>query len=191
MAEDKKSLHQDSASTVKGKHNRTVTMLVVMVFFMSGFSFALVPLYDVFCEVTGLNGKTAEGLAEISKVQVDIDRTVRVQFLTNLNNNAPWKFRADVYEMNVHPGQMYETTFFAQNLTSKRKVAQAVPSVSPGVAAEHFSKTECFCFNEQAFEANESKDMPLRFMVNPELPEEITTLTLSYTFFELDKVAKQ
>jgi len=175
----------------EGKHNKTVTMLVAMVFFMSGFSFALVPLYDVFCEVTGLNGKTAEGPAAISKVQVDTDRAVKVQFLTNLNNQAPWKFKADVYEMEVHPGQMYETSFYAQNLTSDKKVAQAVASVSPGLAAEHFSKTECFCFNEQAFEANEGKDMPLRFMVNPELPKEITTLTLSYTFFELDKLAKQ
>ncbi|MCW8965014.1 MAG: cytochrome c oxidase assembly protein [Gammaproteobacteria bacterium] len=175
----------------EGKHSKTVTMLVAMVFFMSGFSFALVPLYDVFCEVTGLNGKTAEGPAAISKAQVDTDRTVKVQFLTNLNNQAPWKFKADVYEMKVHPGQMYETSFYAQNLTADKKVAQAVASVSPGLAAEHFNKTECFCFNEQAFEANEGKDMPLRFMVNPELPKEITTLTLSYTFFELDKLAKQ
>ena len=185
MVEDKK------VSVEKGKHNKTVAMLVAMVFFMSGFSFALVPLYDVFCEVTGLNGKTADGPAEIREIQVDMDRTVKVQFVTNLNNNAPWKFKAKVYEMEVHPGQMYETSFYAQNLTSSRKVAQAVPSVSPGLAAEHFSKTECFCFTQQAFEPNESKDMPLRFMVNPELPEKITALTLSYTFFELDNVAKQ
>lgn len=185
MVEDKK------VSVEKGKHNKTVTLLVVMVFFMSGFSFALVPLYDVFCEVTGLNGKTEDGPAEIRDIQVDMDRTVKVQFVTNLNNNAPWKFKAKVYEMEVHPGQMYETSFYAQNLTSNRKVAQAVPSVSPGLAAEHFSKTECFCFTQQAFEANEGKDMPLRFMVNPELPENIRALTLSYTFFELDKVAQQ
>ena len=175
----------------KGKHNKTVIILVIMVCFMSGFSFALVPLYDVFCEVTGLNGKTAAGPAEIGKIKVDLNRTVKVQFLTNLNNHAPWKFKAKVYEMEVHPGQLYETSFYAKNLTSSKKVAQAVPSISPGVAAEHFNKTECFCFTQQAFEANESKDMPLRFMVNPELPENIKELTLSYTFFELDKVATQ
>ena len=166
-------------------------MLVVMVFFMSGFSFALVPLYDVFCEVTGLNGKTAEGPAEISKIQVDLERTVKVQFIANLNGDAPWKFKPDVFEMEVHPGQLNETVFYAQNLADESKVAQAIPSVVPGLAAQYFHKTECFCFNEQTFKANEGRDMPLRFMVDPELPENITTLTLSYTFFELDKVAKR
>ena len=190
MAEDKQTVAADvKASTVKGRHNQIVVLLVVMVCFMSGFSFALVPLYDIFCEVTGLNGKTADGPVEISQVQVDKNRTVKVQFLTNLNRQAPWKFKPKVYEMEVHPGQMYETSFYAKNLTASKKVAQAVPSVSPGQAAEYFNKTECFCFTQQAFEANESKDMPLRFMVNPELPSEIEVLTLSYTFFELDKLA--
>ncbi len=166
-------------------------MLVGMVFFMSGFSFALVPLYDVFCEITGLNGKTADGPVAVDTKKVDLDRTVRVQFIANLNSGAPWKFKPQVFEMKVHPGQLNDTVFFAQNLTDKGKVAQAIPSVAPGLAAQYFHKTECFCFNEQAFKPGEERDMPLRFMVDPLIPEDITTLTLSYTFFELDKVASK
>jgi cytochrome c oxidase assembly protein subunit 11 len=170
-------------------NKKIVTVLVAMVFFMSGFSFALVPLYDVFCDITGLNGKTADGPAVISSNEVDLDRTVKVQFIASLNNEAPWEFRPDVFEVKVHPGELNETFFFAKNLTSQSKVAQAVPSVAPGQAALYFHKTECFCFSEQGFKPNEGRDMPLRFMVDPELPENIETLTLSYTFFELDKVA--
>ena len=128
MDEGRQDLNEavGKASSVKGKHNKTVTMLVILVFFMSGFSFALVPLYDVFCEITGINGKTENSPAEIANIQVDMSRTVKVQFLTNLNNKAPWKFKADVYEMEVHPGQMYETSFYAENQTAGKKVAQAV-----------------------------------------------------------------
>ena len=172
----------------KKSNKKVVTVLVAMVFFMSGFSFALVPLYDVFCDITGLNGKTADGPAVISTNKVDLSRTVKVQFIANLNNEAPWEFRPDVFEVKVHPGELTDTYFFAKNLTNENKVAQAVPSVAPGQAALYFHKTECFCFSEQDFKPNEGRDMPLRFMVDPELPENIRTLTLSYTFFELNKV---
>jgi len=171
-------------------NKKIVMMLVAMVFFMSGFSFALVPLYDVFCEVTGLNGKTADGPASVSSAKIDKDRLVTVQFLANVNRNAPWKFKSEVFEMKVHPGQLQETNFYAENLTKENKTAQAVPSVTPGLAAQYFNKTECFCFTQQAFEPGEGKKMPLRFMVDPNLPKEISTLTLSYTFFELSEIAK-
>jgi cytochrome c oxidase assembly protein subunit 11 len=183
-------LVQDS-QTERKSNKKIVTMLVAMVFFMSGFSFALVPLYDVFCEITGLNGKTADGPVAVSTKKVDLSRTVKVQFIANMNSDAPWKFRPDVFEMEVHPGQLNETVFYAQNLADKNKVAQAIPSVAPGQAALYFHKTECFCFNEQEFKPNEGRDMPLRFMVDPELPGKIKTLTLSYTFFELNKVASK
>ena len=175
----------------KRSNKKIVTLLVGMVFFMSGFSFALVPLYDVFCEITGLNGKTADGPVAVDVKKVDMDRTVRVQFIANLSSGAPWEFKPDVFEMKVHPGQLNDTVFFAHNLTDKGKVAQAIPSVSPGLAAQYFHKTECFCFNEQTFKPGEKLDMPLRFMVDPQLPDDIKTLTLSYTFFELDKVASK
>ena len=178
------------ANETRTRSNKNiVTMLVAMVFFMSGFSFALVPLYDAFCEITGLNGKTADGPVAVAGKQVDLDRTVKVQFITNLNSGAAWEFKPDVFEMAVHPGELNETLFYARNLAGNSKVAQAIPSVSPGQAALYFHKTECFCFNEQEFKPEEGKEMPLRFMVDPELPEEIETLTLSYTFFELNKVA--
>ncbi|TNF92804.1 MAG: cytochrome c oxidase assembly protein [Gammaproteobacteria bacterium] len=170
-------------------HNKTVGLLAGLTVFMFGFGFALVPLYDVFCEVTGLNGKTADGPAVVTEKRVDKNRTVNVQFIANLNNNAPWKFKPEVFEMKVHPGELKDTRFFAQNLTKENRAAQAVPSVSPGEAASHFNKTECFCFTRQVFKANEGRWMPLRFMVDPDLPDHLTTLTLSYTFFELDKVA--
>jgi len=174
---------------VKGSNKKIVTMLVVLVFFMSGFSFALVPLYDIFCEVTGLNGKTADGPAVVSAEKADESRLVTVQFIASLNKNAPWKFKPEVFEMKVHPGQVMETSFYAENLTDDSRVAQAVPSVSPGVAARHFDKVECFCFTRQEFKPGEGRNMTLRFMVGKELPEDITTVTLSYTFFELDTVA--
>jgi cytochrome c oxidase assembly protein subunit 11 len=167
---------------------KTAFKLAGITVLMFGFGFALVPLYDVFCEVTGLNGKTADGPVEVRKVEVDKSRTVNVQFIANLNNNAPWKFKPEVFEMKVHPGELKDTRFFAQNLTDNNRVAQAVPSVTPGEAASHFNKTECFCFTEQEFQAKEGRWMPLRFMVDPDLPDNVTTLTLSYTFFELDKV---
>ena len=163
-------------------------MLVAMVFFMSGFSFALVPLYDIFCEITGLNGKTADGPVAVEQ-KIDFNRMVKVQFIANMNGAGSWKFKPDVFEMEVHPGKLEDTLFYAENMTDLNKVAQAIPSVVPGQAAIYFHKTECFCFNEQAFEPWEGKNMPLRFMVDPELPDKIKTITLSYTFFELDKVA--
>lgn len=180
---------EPQAQPGKKSNKKVVITLVAMVFFMSGFSFALVPLYDIFCEVTGLNGKTADGPASVSVTKVDESRLVTVQFVANLNKNAPWKFRPAVFEMKVHPGQLMETSFYAENLTDKNRLAQAVPSVTPGRAAKYFKKTECFCFTQQAFKPKEGKNMPLRFMLDPEFPEDINTVTLSYTFFELGKVA--
>ncbi len=181
----------ESGKIERRSHKKLVAMLVAMVFFMSGFSFALVPLYEVFCEITGLNGKTADGPVAVEE-KIDMNRTVKVQFIANMNSiNGAWKFTPDVFEMEVHPGSLEETAFHAENTTDLNRVAQAVPSVVPGQAALYFHKTECFCFNEQSFEPQESKSMPLRFMVDPELPEKIETIALSYTFFELDRVAAQ
>ncbi len=181
-------MEPESGRVERKSNKKLVTMLVAMVFFMSGFSFALVPLYDVFCEITGLNGKTADRPVAVEQ-RVDLSRTVKVQFIANMNGAGSWKFKPAVFEMEVHPGKLEETLFYAENMTDLNKVAQAVPSVVPGQAALYFHKTECFCFNEQVFEPREGKDMPLRFMVDPELPEKIKTIALSYTFFELDRVA--
>jgi cytochrome c oxidase assembly protein subunit 11 len=146
----------------------------------------LPPLYDVFCEVTGLGGKTAGSVAVIQETSDDT-RNIRLEFVTTVNQYAPWEFRAETADMSITPGTLYDATFVAKNLTGKDKVAQAVPSVAPAQAAKYFKKLECFCFTTQEFAANEEKQMPVRFIVDPDLPSYIDTITLSYTFFDTER----
>jgi len=167
-------------------NQKIVRRLLFAVLGMFGFGFAMVPLYNVFCDITGINGKTG-GRVAIAATEPDMDRTVTVEFITSVNQSMPWDFRPEVTSMEVHPGKMYRTMFYARNRTDKTMVGQAIPSVTPGIAALHFKKTECFCFTEQQFSAGEGRDMPVMFMVDRELPEEIGELTLSYTFFEKQK----
>ena len=173
--------------TAAGSSNaRLVKRLLLAVTAMFGFGFAMVPLYNVFCDLTGLNGKVG-GRVEAVGVEADLNRTVMVEFVANLNQTMPWEFRPEVSRMEVHPGKVYRTNFYAQNRTDRLIVGQAIPSVSPGVAAQHFKKTECFCFTEQQFAAGEGRDMPVMFMVDPELPDDVEVVTLSYTFFDKQK----
>ena len=155
---------------------------------MFGFGFALIPLYDVFCDITGLNGKTGRVEAsEIDSSQVDTSRTIEVRFLANTNTGLPWDFQPLVKKMEIHPGQIYEAVFRVRSATDRTTHGQAVPSVSPGLAAEYFNKTECFCFTQQELAGRESLDMPVRFVVGTGISESIEQITLSYTFFSLDK----
>lgn len=149
---------------------------------MFGFGFALVPLYDVFCAVTGFGGKTASAAAAIVEAP-DPNRTVRVEFLASVARGTPFTLEPDVSHLEVHPGQLYETHFRAHNLTGSPLTAQAVPSVAPGPAARYFNKAECFCFTTQQFEPHQELDLKLQFMVATELPEHVDTLSLSYTYF--------
>ena len=165
---------------------RLVKRLLLAVTAMFGFGFAMVPLYNVFCDLTGLNGKVG-GRVEAVEVEADLNRTVMVEFVANVNQTMPWEFRPEVSRMEVHPGKVYRTSFYAQNRTERVMVGQAIPSVSPGVAAQHFKKTECFCFTEQQFAAGEGRDMPVMFMVDNELPDDVEVVTLSYTFFDKQK----
>ena len=165
---------------------RLVKRLLLAVTAMFGFGFAMVPLYNVFCDLTGLNGKVG-GRVEAVGVEADLNRTVMVEFVANLNQTMPWEFRPEVSRMEVHPGKVYRTSFYAQNRTDRIMVGQAIPSVTPGTAAQHFKKTECFCFTEQQFAAGEGRDMPVMFMVDPELPDDVPVVTLSYTFFDKEK----
>ena len=155
---------------------------------MFGFGFALVPLYDVFCEITGFGGRTNTESVAVEEAP-DLSREIRVEFITTVNSYAPFEFGADVNSMTVHPGKMYFATFTAKNMTDDDKIAQALPSVAPVAAAEHFVKIECFCFNSQEFTANEEKAMPLQFIVDPDLPDYVDTITLQYTFFDTASVA--
>jgi cytochrome c oxidase assembly protein subunit 11 len=166
-------------------NRRVVRRLAFVVVGMFGFGFALVPLYDVFCDITGINGKTGriaveEALSEV----VDEDRLVTVEFLATVNSDLPWEFRPLVKRISVHPGEVTEVNYFARNRTGRMVTGQAVPSLAPGLAAKYFNKTECFCFTRQTLGPDEAKNMPLRFVVDPELPEEVRTVSLSYTFYQ-------
>jgi cytochrome c oxidase assembly protein subunit 11 len=167
---------------------RTLRQTLLVVSGMFGFVFALVPLYDVLCDVTGLNGKTRNERAYVADVGPDLSRTVTVEFLASVNQSMPWDFRPSVTRMKVHPGEVNQTSFFARNRTAGSMIGQAIPSVTPGLAALHFKKTECFCFTEQKFAPGEEREMPLVFMVDRDLPENISTVTLAYTFFDKQKL---
>jgi len=168
--------------------NNSALKLAIIPLLMFGFGFALVPLYDVFCDITGLNGKTGRVEAsEINIDQVDRSRTIEVRFLANTNTGLPWSFEPLVKKMEVHPGEVYEAVYRVRSASARKTTGQAVPSVSPGLAAQHFNKTECFCFTQQELEARETRDMPIRFIVGTDISEDIRQITLSYTFFSLDK----
>ncbi len=151
---------------------------------MFGFGYAMVPLYDIICEVTGLNGKTGRvSVAEAAAAKMDPDREVIVEFTSTINASGAWEFRPTERTMIAKPGQTYQTSYYAENLTNRTTVGQASPSVTPSAAAKYFNKTECFCFTQQLFEPNASKDMPLIFIIDPDLPLNVDRITLSYTFF--------
>ncbi|MFK8067190.1 MAG: cytochrome c oxidase assembly protein [Gammaproteobacteria bacterium] len=162
----------------------TTKRLYLLAVFMFGFGFALVPIYNVFCEVTGLNGKTGEIIAsEAEALVADKERLVTVEFDTNLNEELPWSFIAKEYKMKVHPGQVSDAIFIVKNKTDRPIIGQAIPSVAPAQASLFFNKTECFCFTRQTLQAHEEREMLVRFVVDAKLPEKIETMTLSYTFF--------
>ncbi|MCH9694893.1 MAG: cytochrome c oxidase assembly protein [Gammaproteobacteria bacterium] len=165
-----------------------VAQLLILTAGMFGFGFLLVPLYDVFCEITGFGGRTNAEAVVVAEAP-DLNREIRIEFLTNVNSYAQFEFASELDSMTVNPGKMYYATFTAKNLSAIDKVAQAVPSVAPVTAAEHFSKIECFCFTSQNFLANEQKAMPLQFIVDPNLPDYVDTITLQYTFFDATSVA--
>lgn len=169
------------------RNQRSVRHIVLVAAAMFGFGYLLVPLYNVFCEITGLNGKTGriEEAEVAASYRPDPSRTVTIQFVASNSAGMPWNFRPAVATMAVHPGQLYATYFVAANHTGRRMVAQAIPSMAPTLAARYFNKTECFCFNQQPLEAGEEKEMPLRFIVDPRLPKDIKTLTLVYSLFEV------
>lgn len=157
--------------------------------FMFGFGFAMVPLYDVLCDITGLNGKTGRVEAStIDESDVDVSRTIEVRFLANTATGLPWSFEPLVTKMDVHPGQLYEAIYRVRSTTDRATKGQAIPSVSPGIAAQHFNKTVCFCFNDQDLAGFETRDMPMKFIIGNGISDKVEQITLSYTFFSLDKV---
>jgi cytochrome c oxidase assembly protein subunit 11 len=160
-----------------------------MVWIVAGsllFAFALVPLYDVLCTITGLNGKTKSTASELSNTKVDETRWVTVQFTSSTMPGLGWNFYPKQSSIKVRPGKVETVLFEAKNITSEVVAGRAVPSVTPGAAAAHLKKLECFCFERQALNPGETKVMPLRFFVSPEMPADVKEMTLSYAFFSVD-----
>jgi cytochrome c oxidase assembly protein subunit 11 len=151
---------------------------------MFGFGFALVPLYDLFCEITGLNGKTRQVDAQsVANAPVDTGRTVMVEFMGHAASDLPWEFRPLVGRLEVHPGETVEVKYYARNTAARTVTGQAVPSVTPGRSAAYFKKIECFCFTQQELAPGEAREMPVWFVVDADLPRDVHTITLSYAFF--------
>ncbi|WP_394126891.1 cytochrome c oxidase assembly protein [Vibrio hepatarius] len=178
----------------QAKSNHKLTLkLCVAVLAMFGFGFALVPLYDVMCDALGINGKTnSESVLQPQGMEPDTSRLIRVEFMAHNNQGIPWSFTPVQTSMDVHPGQVIQTAYLAKNLSSQEIVGQAVPSVSPGLGATYFNKIECFCFNQQPLQAQANAEMPLIFYIEPDIPESIHTLTLSYTLYDItNKTAPQ
>ena len=172
--------------TQQSNINKTVGKLCLMVLGMVGFVIALVPLYDLFCEITGLNGKTGGPYTfDEAKAAPDTSRLIRVNFLTNTNEGMVWKFWPEKGAVRVNPGAANTVSFFVKNTTDKVMVGQAIPSVVPGAAAEFFHKTECFCFEQQKLLAGERVELPVIFIVDPNIPLDIGSLSLGYTLFDI------
>lgn len=172
------------------RHKRVVTTLVIVVVLMFGFGFALVPLYDVLCKTLGINGKTGDRVLENAASRVvDEKRIVTVEFIATTNTTLPnWQFEPVVAKVDIHPGEEKQVSFLVRNPENETIVVQAIPSVTPGIAAQYLKKTECFCFVQQTLKRQESRKMPLIFHLDPALPKDINTLTLSYTLFKIKKI---
>ena len=172
-------------------NRRLAIRLLAVTVAMFGFGYALVPLYDIVCDITGIGGRTGVvSEATAATGSVDSTRVVKVQFVATVSSALRWKFEGPGQPFEAHPGEVYEASFSASNLSNRPVVAQAVPSVTPVGAAAHFDKIECFCFTRQRLEPGETRDMPVRFVVNEEIPRRIGTLTLAYTFFEAEPAAQ-
>ncbi len=171
---------------------KTTAKLAVVVVGMFAFVFVvMVPLYNTLCEVLGINGKyTATQPYQVVSAQVDTSRQIKVQFVAVNAQGMPWQFRPVEGMVIVNPGAQNTIEFYAKNVTGKDMVAQAVPSFVPARSAQYFHKTECFCFNRQPLKAGAETKMPMRFIVDQELPADVTEITLSYTIFDVTEMDK-
>jgi cytochrome c oxidase assembly protein subunit 11 len=167
-------------------NRRLVRRLVLLTVGMFAFGFLLIPFYDVLCKITGLNGKTGGRVEVVEAVKVDESRTVTVEFVASLNIGAPWEFAPKVARMQVHPGQFYQTHFWAKNLADQPMTGQAIPSVSPGLAASHFKRSNAFVSIASSFRPTKARKCRLRSASIRSLPADVRTVTLSYTFFRID-----
>lgn len=175
------------SQTQQNSNKKIITWLIGAVLLMFGFGFAMVPLYNTFCKITGINGKTAGRYKVDYALEVDTSRTIKIQFISHLNQGMPWEFKPMVKSVTVHPGEIKQVSFYVKNLSNKPIIGRAIPSISPGIVASHMHKTECFCFNEQLLKPGESKLLPLMFFIGKEFPKEYGEMTLAYTLFDTKK----
>jgi cytochrome c oxidase assembly protein subunit 11 len=184
MSQEQPAANIESAA--REQENRKLTLrLALFALGAFAFGFALVPLYDVICDITGFGNQKTLAERRVNVVEApDESRFVTVEFLAELPSVGNWEFRPVVKTMQVHPGKLYQVDYVAHNLTGRDTVAQAVPNVAPSKAAAYFRKTECFCFVPQNFKVDEQRPMPVRFIVDPELPAYVDRITLSYTFYD-------
>jgi cytochrome c oxidase assembly protein subunit 11 len=172
----------------KHKGKKTSWLLGAFGVGMFGFGFALVPLYNLLCSVSGVNGiATAATKSEMVMMQVDNSRLVTVEFDSTINENLPWKIERPSKKLKVHPGEIHNISYRATNLSNKTIKVQAIPGITPWQATEFFNKIQCFCFDTQTLGPGESQDMNLQFIVDRDLPEQYKTITLSYTFMNTDR----
>jgi cytochrome c oxidase assembly protein subunit 11 len=180
--------------TVTKKNSKLARNLVIVAIAMFGFGYALVPLYDVLCEWKWIQRDRPDAIKQAKEMAyvVDKSREITVEFVATLNENTPMNFRSETQTLKVHPGEYHTVKFYAENKTDRAINARAIHSFSPAIISEFVDTVACFCFDEQAFKAKEAKTLPIRFAVNPELPKQYKTITLSYTFFDnTDKSVKK
>lgn len=168
------------------KTNKKVILpLLTYALLMFGLGFAMVPLYEKFCQITGITDTTERKTVE--NYAIDKNRVIRVEFDATINQDLEFEFRPLTPFVEVHPGETREVNFFVKNNTQRDIVAQAVPSVTPIFATTHLNKIECFCFTQQTLKAGEERVMPLQFVLDDGIPAEISTVTLSYTFMDINR----
>jgi cytochrome c oxidase assembly protein subunit 11 len=177
-------------SRIRRLNRSTLGKLVVVAVMMFGFGYALVPIYRQICEVLGVNVITQKGEFVEAPVNTQVDRTRTIVVELDGNAQGPWRFRPTTRSIEVHPGELATVTYEVVNTQARAVKAQAIPSYAPQVVTPHFKKVECFCFQEQTLQANEARQMPVVFFIDPALPRDVKNITLSYTFFEIGGAIK-
>lgn len=179
-------------ATRQRKIRRLAMLLGLVALGMLGFGYVLVPIYNVMCKAFGINGKTNEQpISYNASNPIDKSRWITIEFVTSRNNQMPWEFTPLVKKIRVHPGEISRIAFFAKNDSDHEMTVQAIPSVTPGLAAKHLKKTECFCFTQQTLKAGESMDMPVLFHIDRDLPKDVNEMTLSYTMFDITHMKRK
>ena len=169
-------------------NQQTLVKLLVVAVAMFGFGYAMVPFYRAICDALGLNSVVKADA--VANTQVDESRFVTIQFDTNLRSNLPWRFTAVEKSVQIHPGALTQVTFEVRNQSDRPVTGQAIPSFGPQVAGRYFKKLDCFCFTQQTLAPGEVRRMPVAFVIERDLPQDVNTVTLSYTFFEVEGKAR-